>query len=79
MYDSKQMALIYLREQANRLSSVCDKNIHSKNKKKTLAELEEQIGITFSALKEVGEEFKLDEHNVEVAAMTAYENRLSEK
>ena len=79
MMDSKQLALIYLTEEANRMASVCTKNVHNLDKKKTQKSLEQQIGVVFSALKEVAEEFKLDESNVEKSAMEEYNRRQNDR
>ena len=75
MMDSKQLALVYLMEETNRMSSVCTKNVHNLDIKKTKKSLEEQMGILFSAMREVAEEFKLDESNVESAAIQELERR----
>lgn len=79
MMDSKQLALIYLTEEANKMSSICTKNVHSLHKKKTNADLEEQVGKLFCALKEVAEELKLNEQQVEGHAFAEYERRLKER
>lgn len=75
MMDSKQLALIYLTEEANRMASVCTKNVHALNKKKTNNDLAEQMGKLFSAMREVAEEFKLDEQQVEGYTFDEYERR----
>ena len=79
MMDSKQLALIYLTEEANRMASVCTKNVHSLNKKKTNNDIEKQLGKLFSAMKEVAEELKLDERNVEESAFNEFERRQTER
>lgn len=79
MMDSKQLSLVYLMEECNRMSSVCTKNVHSLDKKKAQKALEQQIGIVFSALKEVAEEFGLDESNVESYAMEEYNRRQNDR
>lgn len=79
MMDTKQLALVYLMEEANRMASVCTKNVHSLNSKKTNADIENQLGVLFSAMKEVTEEFKLSEERVESAAYYEYERRQKEK
>lgn len=79
MMDSKQLALVYLMEQANRMATICTKNVHTLSKKKTNQDLEEQMGILFSAMKEVGEEFKIDENNVMEYAQKEFDRRLTEK
>jgi hypothetical protein len=76
--DSKQLALIYLTEEANRMASVCTKNVHSLSKKKTNNDLAEQMGKLFSAMKEVASELKLDEQQVELYAFEEYERRQKE-
>lgn len=75
MMDSKQLALIYLTEEANRMASVCTKNVHSLQKKKTNNDLAEQMGRLFSAMREVALELKLDEQQVEGYAFEEYERR----
>jgi hypothetical protein len=79
MMDSKQLALIYLTEEANRMASICTKNVHSLQKKKTNSDLAEQMGRLFSAMKEVAEEFKLDEGSVESSAVTEFDRRQRDK
>lgn len=66
-------------EEANRMASVCTKNVHSIEKKKTTADLEKQLGILFSAMKEVAEELKLDESSVEKSAMEEYSRRQNDR
>ena len=77
--DSKQLALVYLMEEANRMASVCTKSVHSLDHKKSKKALEEQMGILFSAMKEVAEEYKLDENDVEKSAMQEFDRRLNSK
>ena len=77
--DSKQMALIYLMEESNRMASVCTKNVHSLHKKRTNSDVEKQLGVLFSAMREVAEEFKLDENNVQKNAEDEYTRRLGER
>lgn len=79
MMDSKQLALIYLTEEANRMASICTKNVHSLHKRKTNNDLAEQMGRLFSAMKEVAEELKLDEQQVEGYAFEEYERRIKER
>jgi hypothetical protein len=79
MMDSKQLALVYLMEEANRMASVCTKNVHSLDKKKAQKALEQQAGVLFAALKEVAEEFKLDESKVEISAMEEYTRRQNDR
>jgi len=79
MMDSKQLALVYLMEEANRMSSVCTKNVHSLDKRKAKKQLEEQLGKLFSAMREVGEEFDIDEDSTMVHAEKEYLRRLEEK
>lgn len=64
MMDSKQLALKYLMNMCDDMADTCDKNINSLDKKKTLRELEKEFGNLLSAIKEVTEEFKLDEQTV---------------
>lgn len=75
--DSKQLALVYLMEEANRMASVCTKAIHALDKNKSVKEIEKQFGILFSAMKEVGEEFKLDEYKIQEYAENEYVKRQS--
>jgi len=77
--DSKQLALVYLMEEANRTASVCTRNVHSLDSKKAKKALEEQMGILFTAMKEVAEEFKLDESTVENSAMEEYNRRQKDR
>jgi hypothetical protein len=79
MMDSKQLSLVYLMEEANRMASVCTRNVHSLQKKKTLNDLEHQLGVLFSAMREVAEEFQLDENNVQTHAQKEYERRLQDR
>ncbi len=79
MMDSKQLALVYLMEEANRMASVCTKNVHALQKKKVNKELEEQMGVLFSAMREVAEEFKLDEVSVHNNAQQEFDRRLKER
>ena len=79
MMDSKQLALIYLTEEANRMASICTRNVHSLQKKKTNNDLTEQMGRLFSAMKEVAEECKLDEQTVETYAMEEYNRRQNDR
>jgi len=77
--DSKQMSLVYLMEEANKMSSICTKNVHSLERKKTNADIAQQMGKLFSAMKEVAEEFKLDEQSVESHAFEEYNRRQLER
>jgi len=79
MMDSKQLALIYLTDEANRMASVCTKNVHSLQKKKTNKDIEEQLGKLFSAMREVAEELKLDEQMVEKSAVEEYNRRQNDR
>ena len=79
MMDSKQLALIYLTEEANRMASICTKNVHAIEKSKTTKDLEKQMGILFSAMREVAEELKLDENNVQNHAEEEYQRRFKER
>jgi hypothetical protein len=79
MMDSKQLALVYLMEEANRMASVCTRNVHALQKKKTNNDLEKQLGALFSAMREVAEEFKLDEVSVQENAEEEYNRRLKER
>ena len=79
MMDSKQLALVYLMEEANRMASICTKNVHAMNKKKTNTDIENQMGVLFSAMKEVAEELKLSEERVESAAYYENERRVKER
>ena len=77
--DSKQLSLVYLMEEANRMASVCTKSVHNLDNKKAKKALEEQMGILFSAMKEVTEEFKLDESSVESSAYEEYNRRQNDR
>ena len=79
MMDSKQLALIYLTEEANRMASICTKNVHNLDRNKTQKTLEQQMGKLFSAMKEVAEECKLDEQTVETYAMEEYNRRQNDR
>lgn len=79
MMDSKQLALVYLMEEANRMAGVCTRNVHNLDTKKAKKALEEQMGILFSAMKEVTEEFKLDEGSVESSAIEEFSRRQSDR
>ncbi len=79
MMDSKQLALIYLTEEANRMAGVCTRNVHSLDKNKAKKQLEEQLGKLFSAMREVGEEFEIDETSTMLHAEKEYDRRLQEK
>lgn len=79
MMDSKQLALIYLTDEANKMASVCTRNVHAIQKSKTNKELEKQMGVLFSAMREVVEEFKLNEINVQGHAEDEYQKRFNEK
>lgn len=75
MMDSKQLALIYLTEEANRMASVCTKNVHSLDKNKAQKSLEQQMGKLFSAMREVVFELKLDEQQVEKYTYEEHDRR----
>lgn len=79
MLDSKQQALVFLMEESNRLASICAHNVNALHKIKTKALLEDQIGVIFAALKEIQEEFTLDEMKVEKSALSAYDKRLPKR
>jgi hypothetical protein len=79
MMDSKQLALVYLMEEANRMASVCTKNVHSLHKKKTNGDLAQQMGKLFSAMREVADEFKLEEEQVEKYTYEEYNRRQQDK
>jgi hypothetical protein len=79
MMDSKQLALVYLMEEANRMAGICTKNVHTLDNKKAKKALEEQMGILFTSMKEVAEEFKLDESAVESSAMEEYTRRQKDR
>lgn len=64
MMDSKQLALKFLANACDDMAEVCDKNINSLDKKKTLRDLEKEFGYLLAAIKEVTEEYKLDEQRV---------------
>lgn len=73
--NSKQLALVYLMEECNKVSSLCTQNIHSKNKKNFISDIEYNMGSLFNAMKEVVEEFKLSEKNVETALYEEMDKR----
>ncbi len=77
--DSKQLALVYLTDEANRMAGICTRNVHNLDNKKAKKALEEQLGVLFSAMKEVAEEFKLDESTVESYAMEEYNRRQNDR
>ena len=79
MMDSKQLALVYLMEEANKMASICTKNVHALHRKKTNDDIAQQMGKLFSAMKEVAEELKLDEQSVEVHAFEEYNRRQSDR
>lgn len=79
MMDSKQLALVYLMEEANRMASVCTKNVHAVEKKRAINDIERQMGVLFSAMREVAEEFKLNENSVHSAAENEYQERLNNR
>jgi hypothetical protein len=79
MLDSKQLALVYLMEECNKMSAFCAKNIHNTNKRKINTEIEKSIGMMFNAMKEVGEEFKVDEQSVEKFLIEEIERRNKER
>lgn len=78
MMDSKQLALRYLANACDDMAEVCDKNINSLDKKKTLRVLEKEFGNLLAAIKEVSEEYKLDENRVFTQVEKALENRKKE-
>jgi hypothetical protein len=61
------------------MSSLCAKNIHSTNKKKLNSDIEKQIGSMFNAMKEVADEFKVEEQNVEKHLLEEIERRNKER
>lgn len=64
MMDSKQLALQYLMDSCDDMASACEKNLKSLDKKKTLRDLERNFGDLLASIKEVIEEYKLDEGKV---------------
>lgn len=62
--DSKQLALQYLMDSCDDMASACEKNLKSLDKKKTLRDLERNFGDLLASIKEVIEEYKLDEGKV---------------
>jgi hypothetical protein len=64
MMDSKQLALKFLANACDDMANICDKNINSLDKKKTLRDLEKEFGYLLAAIKEVTEEYNLDEKRV---------------
>ena len=77
MMDSKQLALVYLMEESNRMASVCTKNVHALDKTKSIKEIEQQFGVLFSAMKEVAEEYRLDEEKIQGYAEKEFVKRQS--
>lgn len=75
MMDSKQLALKFLANACDDMAEVCDKNINSLDKKKTLRDLEKEFGYLLAAIKEVTEEYKLDEQRVFANVEKAIEER----
>jgi hypothetical protein len=73
--DSKQLALKFLANACDDMAEVCDKNINSLDKKKTLRDLEKEFGNLLAAIKEVTEEYKLDETRVFIQVEKAIEDR----
>jgi exonuclease I len=78
MMDSKQLALVYLMEEANRMASICTKTVHNLNKKKTNNDIAEQMAKIFVAMKEVVVELKIDEQQVEGYLVEEQERRQKE-
>ena len=58
------MALKYLMNSCDDMAAACDKNIDSLDSKKTIKDLEKNFGNLFASIKEVVEEFKLNEEKV---------------
>lgn len=79
MLDSKQLALVYLMEECNKISSLCAKNIHNTKNKKFESDIEKSMAILFNAMKEVIEEFKVNEDKVEKALYEEVDRRNKEK
>jgi Holliday junction resolvasome RuvABC endonuclease subunit len=61
------------------MAGVCTRNVHALQKKKTNSDLEKQLGILFSAMREVAEEFQLDEVAVQENAEEEYTRRLKDR
>lgn len=78
MMDSKQLALKFLANACDDMAEVCDKNINSLDKKKTLRDLEREFGNLLAAIKEVTEEYKLDENKVFAEVEKVIEQRKNE-
>lgn len=78
MMDSKQLALRFLANACDDMAEVCDKNVNSLDKKKTLRDLEREFGNLLAAIKEVTEEYKLDEKRVFANVEKAIEKRSQE-
>lgn len=79
MLDSKQLALVYLMEECNKVSALCARNIHNIKNKKFENDIEKSIGILFNAMKEVVDEFKVNESRVEKALYEEVDRRNKEK
>ena len=65
MMDSKQLSLMYLMEKSNEMAAECMKSVHVQDKTKVNNAISERMGSLFSALREVAEELKLNEEQVE--------------
>lgn len=79
MMDSKQLALIYLMEESNHMASICTRHVHGLDKKKAKKALTEQLGKLFSAMREVAEEFEIDEQSTMDAAQQEFDRRSHER
>jgi hypothetical protein len=76
--NNKQLALVYLMEECNKIRTLCTMSIHNTNKKNLTADLEHSMGVLFNAMREVVVEFKLKEKNVESALYEEMDNRNKE-
>jgi len=75
MKDSKQLALEYLMDSCDDMASACEKNLKALDRKKTLRDLEKNFGNLLASIKEVIEEYKLDETKVFAEVEKSIEKR----
>jgi hypothetical protein len=78
MLDSKQLALRYLANACEDMADVCDKSISTLDNKKILINLEKEFGNLLAAIKEVTEQYKLDETRVFLEVDKAIKRRSKE-
>jgi hypothetical protein len=78
MLDSKQLALRYLANACEDMADVCDKSISTLDNKKILINLEKEFGNLLAAIKEVTEQYKLDETRIFLEVDKAIKRRSKE-